>query len=318
MIMGPWFSSPTFVSNRVVPVRSLARDCREPTRASIKITMAATTASTALADIFPWSTTRRSTTVVYDTAECDGRFVSYHLAIDALRSNRKVLWIQGGPLTEPLIRRSLKKLGWEESVPQPRGGSSTIGDIDRTHHQSLCIKCVTVELAGSLAADSADQMDVEQYTKHLFHQVKEWLSTTGSSDPLVIMDDASTFAVLVGDVVAYQFLSSLCSLYTRTPFSLGIRCAGDLDYEPLEQPFKSQVFFGAGGMQQGLEDVVSFESRLGELADHIIDIVQMAGGPTRDVHGRILFTNSIEDEFQASTYNFSLHENKVATIRVQR
>ena len=278
--------------------------------------MAATAASTALTDIIPWAICRRSTTVVYDAAECDGRFVSYYLAIDALRADRSVLWIQGGPLTKPLIRRSFKKLGWEDSRVKPAASDG----ID-SPRRSLCIKCLPIELAGGLlnSNDTADPVDVEQYMKRLFHQIQEWLCDAGSA-PLIVVDDASTIAVLVGDVVTYQFLSSLCSLCTRrTPFALCIRCAGDLDYEPLEQSSNGALaFFGAGGMLQGPDDSASFESRLGELADLIIDVVPLTGGPTRDVHGRILFTSFIEDEVQVSTYNFSLHDNKVEAIRVQR
>ncbi|GKY99476.1 hypothetical protein MPSEU_000901800 [Mayamaea pseudoterrestris] len=284
--------------------------------------MVASAVSPALIDIVPWTINNPSTVVVCDTVESDGRFVGYHLALQALRANEKVLWLQGGPVTESLVVRSFKKLGWEEKPHNM--GDAAHGVLGNDDDESLRIRSLTVEL-GNHFLDETDELkptddvaySLEQFLNGLYHDVLQWMRANIGGSSWIVVDDVSTLASIVGNDLAYRFLLSLQCRAITSSTGLYMRCGCDsnMDASDLIKPF------GAGGLVQQSTSMTTsfFENSLSELADHIVDVFPLVAGPTRDVHGRLAFTSQVNDSGPLSNmYNYSLQDGKVVAVRVRR
>ena len=318
-----------FYSIAIDSYRSIDPSLVESTSSSIATTFyfAAMSSHTSLSlfDILPWCINSPSVITICDTLESDGRFIAYHLARQALQevAHHPVLWLHGGPLSEKLVVRSLKKLG-------SKGSNSDV---------SFCtVRCLAVELSTQFASGGDDEDHqgketptasgvLEDFIKGVYRQACDWRTAQDQiSVPWIILDDVSTLAALVGEALVYSLVVSLSAVISGG-CGLLIRCSGDGMMIARNEPQQDDqtIYFGAGGRQLVMNDSC-WETALVELADYIIDVVPLAGGSTRDAHGRLLLTSMAatstpsDNNIMTKTgiYNYCIHDTHVQAIRIRK
>jgi len=184
---------------------------------------------------------------------------------------------------------------------------------------------------------------MESFVKTIYQQVKQWAllpyyeestETNLSSQrrrrqAVLVLDDASTLAGLLGDRLAYGLILSLQALSRHSFGRLAIRACNDFDIERalLVDP-RSKQWFGAGGGESNgsgsnEQQQQPWERRLVESVDTIIDVVPLASGYTREAHGRLVFTKQSANSSRSSSsssqiYNYCLTDNQALAIRIAR
>ena len=68
------------------------------------------------------------------------------------------------------------------------------------------------------------------------------------------------------------------------------------------------------------DDECPWERQLVEMADTVVDVVPLASGYSREVHGRLIFTSKAVSATikQQESYNYCLTDNQALVIRVVR
>ena len=177
-------------------------------------------------------------------------------------------------------------------------------------------------------------MDLESIVKLLYRQIKIWLQQNRAADvggpaandqKWVILDDVSTLAVLVGERLAYGLILSVRALSKHNaPLKLVIRGSNDYDIEraSLVDPRSTHWFGGTmdDANDYNDDDECPWERQLVEMADTVVDVVPLASGYSREVHGRLIFTSKAVSATikQQDSYNYCLTDNQALVIRVVR
>ncbi|CAB9507139.1 expressed unknown protein [Seminavis robusta] len=258
--------------------------------------------------------------LVSDAIDTNGRFLLYTLASQVLSSasnnsndkkKGRVLWLGCGPLTQEQILQGLRKIGCDRSV------LATSTQANHKEPKSLTIRSLCVELSHKMLLQDDSHQDINKvFMKEMMQFVDQWLLLDNNSNnemgtPWIILDDVSTLANLVGEQLVYQFILQLCAkshaggdgVTMSTSPGVILRCSNDQEDESL--PVYSgaslkghQAWFGAGGAnnstQQQQQAIHSeeppWERSLVELADGVMDVLPLASGYTRELHGRIVLT----------------------------
>lgn len=314
------------------------------------------------------------TILVMDSLESDGRFVLGTLVSSVLQQETsaatrgtkgkkdttgspRVLWLNCTTMTEQLTLSALKKIGCPKSatstanLPDARSSTTTIsasvsaGLTIRSIPALLRHKILTAkkdrsgDRSDAVNADE-DGVGMEAFVKMLYREVKSWTANNETEKcrkdrRWVVLDDASTLAVLVGEPLAYGLILSLQALSRSSldhAFGFVIRAANDTDVEvaALLEPRSTQWFGGGSGIMaagddstNNVRDACPWERQLVEMADTVIDVVPLASGYSREAHGRLLFTPkaSAAAVGAASTqvvYNYCLTDNEALAIRIVR
>jgi hypothetical protein len=165
----------------------------------------------------------------------------------------------------------------------------------------------------------------------MIHDWRQQQETTGGTDdgsttfyPLVIIDDLSTLAALLGERQAYLLAYYFRDLSLQLNFDLVMRSLGT-DETSFHHPI---AFFGAGGQSGGSsrdedDDFFCWEAGLAELADQIVDVRPLASGYSREAQGRFFVTNISQWQNQPQhhqpkrqrLYNYLLLDNDVRVFR---
>lgn len=289
--------------------------------------------SVPLADILPWGfenpPTGGRTVLICDSSETDGRFLLHTIASQCLssKSSKKesfnIIWINCGMKTDGQIRAAMKKIG---------------SDI-RSNEELVDIVPVIPHLSQQHAGES-DLLSDQDYLKKVYRQVKS--KTLTMSKYMIIIDNCSSLSTYFGATLTYTFVQKMRTLIRKQSnekdAGLVILASHDLDQEHYihstnqEQRSvagnKKLQYIGAGGRgmlhdsetMAGLEldagyelDEMVWERALVELADGIVDVVPLASGFAKDVHGRLVFTSRLggglgwkkEDKASQAKNNFS-------------
>ena len=144
----------------------------------------------------------------------------------------------------------------------------------------------------------------------------------------VILDDATTLAVLVGERLAYGFILSLRALSANCSssssnhgFGLAIRASNDYDIQraSIVEP-RSTHWFGGATVGEGndIDDECPWERQLVEMADIVVDVVPLSSGYSREVHGRLIFTSKAGPSSLQDVYNYCLTDTQALAIRIVR
>ena len=278
--------------------------------------------TTSITEVVPWSIYSPRTIVVGDSIPSDGRFVLYALASQVLAAAAgRVAWLSlGGPWTERLVARAMKKMGCEAAnsylhALEKNSGQDGSDDVLPPTTLPLRIRCIANENARRIDEhdnkeedNNAYTINMEEFVKKLYLDVKDWVgevssgaTATRSSPCWIILDDVSTLSELVGARITYALIQSLSALSTRTEaFGLLIRCSFDMEQDDFLKSTENAVtpsWVGAGGQggaslfpRELSKCCCCWESSLVELADGMIDVVPLASGYTREAHGRLIFS----------------------------
>jgi hypothetical protein len=279
--------------------------------------------------------------LVTDTIEADGRFILCHLAAVAQQQQQqqqqqhptnsssggpspsRVLWIAcggGGGTDTSTVRAAIRRLGAAgsaetvsvQSVPamildeQILMGQNKNDDHDHDH---------------DAISDKRRLLLWEQ----LLSMIQDWRQQVTVSDdslyPLLIIDDMSTLAVLMGEREAYLLAYWARDLSLALDFHLVIRSLGT-DDTSFQVPI---AYFGAGGKQDTYtvdddddDEAYCWEAGLAELADQIIDVRPLASGYSREAQGRFFITDKQQENKNKKRrllYNYLLLDNDVRVFR---
>jgi hypothetical protein len=305
------------------------------------------------------------TILVTDTIEADGRFILCHLAAQTaaaaaqqlVRIRRSqsgqpepnepasspggVLWIAcGSGLTEPTtVRSAIRRLG----------GALAAGSL--TDHVSVhSVPAMLLAEQGIVGRDRhgatedssssppPEPQPLSSMWERLLAMIHDWRqqqpqtitgrTDDGSSYPLVIIDDLSTLAALLGERQAYLLAYYAWDMSLQLNFDLVLRSFGT-DATSFHHPI---AFFGAGGQDGGSsvedEDFYCWEAGLVELADQIVDVRPLASGYSREAQGRFFVTDNMsqrqnqpppqhhqQQPKRQRLYNYLLLDNDVRVFR---
>lgn len=277
-------------------------------------------ASVPLSEALPWLTPSDTSKcwLVCDSVETDGRFLLHTVATQTLKLDQNVYWVACGPWTCRLIAAAMKKLGCEAAALYLRDSSSSC---------PLHIQSVTVDISTKLANDDTEnEFDTEVYMKELFQSIRTW-TLQQSDGGLVVIDDASALASLVGERLTYCFLLSLRALTKRANCNILIRCSQDYDMDVLKEQDTSSVraggsrnidWVGAGGAIKDSSVRIPWERNLAELADSIVNVEPLASGYSREAHGRLVFVeHSQAQSLTPIVMNYCCQDTSVSAIRLR-
>ena len=302
---------------------------------SVFATMSYSTAGQSpLQQVLPWSNSNKSnnhlgdtcphTILIQDSIETSARFLLHLVAKDIpspakINSNnsvhRNVLWIACSPCqNERLILNSRNKLASMGSTSARLPGAP-LGSVSTSKGSTDSFRVCNVTHEFESAMDCGNFNPLELIKKQLYQDtVKSWVEQTTADEQLILVEDVSALATLVGERLAYAFICQIKALQQKHAFSLVVSCSGD-------GPDEESSWVGAGGRTnhgQSQDNYLSWESSLTELADWVVDVVPLATGMSRNVHGRMIITpkrHAISPN--PCTINYCLGENQVFATRVQ-
>lgn len=286
-------------------------------------------ASVPLVEALPWLSSSKASAspsnsrcwLVCDSVETDARFLLHTMACHTLsfKNSSRVYWLACGPWTCQLIAAAMKKLGCDAAA-------SYLRDSTPSDDHPLHIRSVPVDISTRLE-NNAVEFDVELYVKELYLSIRTWIqSDDESNDNLVIVvDDASALASLVGERLTYCFLLSLRALIKRTSkYNIVIRCSQDYDLDLIRQENSSSVraggsanvdWVGAGGASNATSPHIPWERSLPELADGIVNVEPLASGYSREAHGRLVFVS--QQSLTPMVMNYCCQDTNVSAIRLR-
>lgn len=273
-------------------------------------------ASVPLMDALPWPHSDNNTCwLVCDSVETDGRFLLHSLATCTLKQAQKVYWLACGPWTSQLIATALKKMGCDAASLYLRDSFSG----------PLHIQSITVDIATKLEEHN-DEFDVEVYIKELYRSIDTWIHQNADHGALIVIDDASALACLVGERLTFCLLQSLRALQARNNFNFILKCSQDYDMDMLQQEDTSKVrpggspnvdWVGAGGgTSNDAVLYVPWERSLVELADTIVNVEPLASGYSREAHGRLVVMDS-SSFMTPIVLNYCCQDSAVSAIRLR-
>lgn len=233
--------------------------------------------------------------LVTDTIEADGRFILCHLAAKNCAGSAGVLWLACGAdcCQETAVRSAIRRLDTVASV------------------QNVSVRSIPAMLAEWCFNEDDGETEPKnrQLSKeHILKLIQDWRPTVQERHPLLILDDMSTLAALIGEREAYLLAYWARDLSFELDYRLIIRSLGT-DATSFHPPIH---YFGAGG-DTPKSEVVHWEAGLAELADQIVDVRPLSSGYSRDAQGRFLVTDAKQQ--QQSLYNYLLLDNDIRVFR---
>jgi hypothetical protein len=271
-------------------------------------------ASVPLMDALPWSLSDgNSCWLVCDSVETDGRFLLHSLVTRTLKQQQeKVYWLACGPWTCQLIAAALKKMGCDAAALYLRDSASS----------PLNVQSVTVDMSTKL--EENDEFDAKMYIKELYRSISKWIHQNASRNALIVMDDVSALAALVGERLTFCLLQSVRALQTSNSFNFVMKCSQDYDMDLIQQEDTSRVcpggslnvdWVGAGGGTSHAILHVPWERSLVELADTIVNVEPLASGYSREAHGRLVVVDS--SSLTPIILNYCCQDSSVSAVRLR-
>jgi hypothetical protein len=264
-------------------------------------------------------------------------------------SSHHVLWFCCGAVTDQLTLSSLKRMlasgsgsgGGDKAslvasaslpdgintqkIPPPSvHASAAAADATSTAEatttptsSTLTIRSVPSLMDKFLLSESIETKDEEWLARMLLGIVHDWVLTRRQHGSLLILwDDVSTLASIMGENLTYGLLVSIQALSTMTrPLGLVVRYSHDVDVAWEESPDAMWLGGGGNGGNGRVESCgLPWERNLVELADVLIDVTPLPSGVTRHAHGRLYITG--RTMHVASVYNYCLTDQAVLAMRM--
>ena len=230
----------------------------------------------------------------------------------------KIIWIHCGMKTNANILAAMRKIGCDLRLNE-----DMVDIIPILAHFSQP-EGQTQQKNSEEGPDSgSEQMNDENYLKSVYRSLKQ--ITNSNAKYTIIIDNCSLMSTFFGAALTYGFITKLRSLVRNgvkqgKDTGLVILASHDSDQENYIHSTdqqgqnksvagsKQMHYIGAGGrgvlhdteaiarLEQDaryeLGEMV-WERSLVELADGVVDVVPLASGFAKDVHGRIVFTSRI-------------------------
>lgn len=269
------------------------------------------------------------TILIYDSAESNGRFLLYTIAAQTLRLQQSsssssdntrddkrphILWIHCGTKTDSQIYAGMKKNGIDVKGTKP--GESKIHILRSISTDSMLVPQIASQ-NNQPETNTSSWDDEKKSLKLLYQRIKNM--TSQWSKYVIILDDASFMSTYFGGNLTFAFIQKVRNMVRKESLikqnSLILLASNDLDQECYAQATnqqeknvtggKNMQYIGAGGkgMLNDPESLTSmelgslyelgemvWERALVELADGVVDVLPLASGFAKDVHGRLVFT----------------------------
>ena len=315
--------------------------------------------SVPLTDTLPWGFDKPPvggrTVLICDSAETDGRFVLHTIVSQCLSPSKKspstakketpynVIWINCGTKTEGQIRQAIKKIGC---------------DI-KSNADSLYVTSIIPQLCEQLPEKAELGLCNEDLLKIIYQDVKR--RTSSLSKYVIIIDSCSSLSTYFGAPLTFHFVQKMRTLVRkdsrRKDNSLILLASHDLDQEHYISSgnhaqrnvvgMKKMQYIGAGGrgiicdaesmasmeLDAAYElNETAWERALIEISDGVVDVVPLASGFAKDVHGRLVFTcrqgsglgwkkedetSQVKKKFSTSLVNYCCSDAGVRSIRLR-
>jgi hypothetical protein len=287
--------------------------------------------------------------VICDSLETDGRFLLYSLVTT---TKRNVLWLGCTSTTSKQIATALKKMGSEtanaflKKQPTTTSTAAAAASTTNTTHvgetthwnRPLHIHSLMVEISERVLI-AVEELDAQLYLKDLYQRVQLWIQSSSSnnnnnnnnnnnhnetSPACIVLDDVSALATLVGQELAYCFVTSLRAACRKTGTRFLLRCwQTNHETSSLSSSATIPSWIGAGGRAHHQEaqhhgaatTTTAAAACLVELADQIMDVIPLATGYSREAHGKLVVT-TMRNRKQVLVVNYCLQDTTVSAIRL--
>eukprot|EP01083_Nonionella_stella_P002695 7743_1 len=265
--------------------------------------------SVPLTDVLPWGDDAPSggrTILVFDSAEADGRFLCHEIVSQCLSFNKGAKTLKG----DPVIKSKARNIIWLHcgtvTKNQIRAAMKRKGCDLRSNQDMVDIIMIIPNLIDS------NEKNIGEYLKNIYYQVKQKVDKY--AECLIIIDDATSLSIFFRSTTILSFFQKIKALVrTRANLDDGydsglvIIASQDLNQEQyFREVTQEQTTVTSGekfnyiGAEQALKndaplksEEICWEMALTELADGIVDVVPLASGFARDVHGRLIFTERL-------------------------
>jgi hypothetical protein len=226
-----------------------------------------------------------------------------------------VLWIHCGTKTDSQIYAGMKKNGID--VKGTKLGESKIHILRSISTDNSMLVPQILSQNNQPETNTSSWDDEKKSLKLLYQRIKN--ITSQWSKYVIILDDASFMSTYFGGNLTFAFIQKVRNMVRKESLikqnSLILLASNDLDQECFAQSTnqqeknvtggKNMQYIGAGGkgMLNDPESLTSmelgslyelgemvWERALVELADGIVDVLPLASGFAKDVHGRLVFT----------------------------
>jgi hypothetical protein len=266
----------------------------------------------------------------------------------------KIIWIHCGMKTNANILAAMRKIGCDLRLNENMVDIIPIlAHFSQPEGQNQQKK-----------SEEGPEMNDEIYLKSVYRSLKQ--ITNSDAKYTIIIDNCSLMSTFFGAALTYGFITKLKSLVRNgakqgKDTGLVILASHDSDQENYihstdqqEQNksvagSKQMHYIGAGGrgMLHDTEAIARLEQDVGyeldemvwerslvELADGVVDVVPLASGFAKDVHGRIVFTSRIgagrgwkreddassarsNNQFLSSMVNYCCTDGGIRAIRLR-
>jgi hypothetical protein len=253
-------------------------------------------------DILPWTQSLETggTTIkgsdgggnsvlVTDCVETSGRFLLFATAAAAFRKRNRVLWIScNGAYCINHVCQGLKKIGCVLSAADALHGPATpISKFSDVSNRISIWSTASEMIELITSATAPGGAEKEAFIQSLYYNIQNWMQAAAEETSVIILDDVSTLADVVGSSLAYALVYELVKLSNSLQQTLLVRCAGDNLQTTMEA---QQGCIGASGTGPVTLGSNAWEPTLVELFQWIADVLPLQSGYTREAHGHLCLT----------------------------
>jgi len=149
----------------------------------------------------------------------------------------------------------------------------------------------------------------------IYKRILEWIRTKvqprneeGCAEFVIMLDDASTLSNLFGERLGYFFVFSIRALVKKHGGVLIVRDSSDEEQTNITED--ADLTFWVGAVSDGMKKQRSVSTRNGallEMSEEVIDVMQLASGYAREVHGRFVHSSARPTSVSVSS---GLHKGK--------
>lgn len=232
--------------------------------------------------------------LIFDSIQTDARFLLHTLALSRSSAEEQpIVWLSCSPAgTERNIKLASKRMGRSDKQVN-------------VIHLAAGISQIVLE-----NENSVEEM-IEDYIKTLLLKLQKDEIVRPA---IILIDDVSVLAGLIGNDRAYALLQCLMSPVFQ---SSKIVARGSLDWDQsvlLKSNSKGHWLDGLDNAYDTSNEYI-WERGLVELADVVIDVLPLESGFSREAHGRIIITESMSQNREV--INYCCNDHGVRAIRMR-
>jgi hypothetical protein len=134
----------------------------------------------------------------------------------------------------------------------------------------------------------------------------------------IVMDDVDALGALLGERLVSGLVQSVQALACARDVGVVAQCSSPVGRGCEDEG--NGRWIGAGSRGGGDRDdgdgrPLALHPLLAEMADYVVDVCPLQSGPTREAHGRLVFTAT--SDMSSSLYNYCLTDAGALAVRVR-